>query len=76
MSEIFWGAYCDGGTRCPSWHKLKYHFEYIGTPYWTLSPVQGFDFDIYCIFLVDFFSAPCALSPARGMTKVARVGHS
>ena len=36
MSEIFFGAYCDGGTHCPSWHKLKSHFEYIGTPYCTV----------------------------------------
>ena len=33
MSEIFFGASCDGKTRCPSWHKLKVHFRYIGTPY-------------------------------------------
>ena len=32
MSEIFFGASCDGGTRCPSWHKLKSNFQYIGTP--------------------------------------------
>ena len=36
MSEIFLGAYCDGGTRCPSWHKLRSHFEYIGTPYYPM----------------------------------------
>ena len=36
-SEIFFGAYCDSGTRCPSWHKLKTHFRYIGTPYRTLA---------------------------------------
>ena len=34
MSEIFIGTSCDGGTRCPSWHKLKSNFQYIGTPYW------------------------------------------
>ena len=33
MSEIFFGASCDGGTRCPSWHKLKSNFQYIGTSY-------------------------------------------
>ena len=35
MSEIFFGASFDGGTRCHSWHKLKSNFQYIGTPYWT-----------------------------------------
>ena len=32
MPETFFGASCDGGTRCPSWHKLTSNFEYIGTP--------------------------------------------
>ena len=40
MSEIIFGAYCDGGTHCPSWHKLKSHFEYIGTPYCPLFPTH------------------------------------
>ena len=38
MSEIFFGASCDGGTRCPSWHKLKSNFQYIGTPYCIRPP--------------------------------------
>ena len=41
MSKNFLGASCDGGTCCPSWHKLKSNFQYIGTPY--CSPLRNTD---------------------------------